>query len=211
MTRLEKRVRIFAACLAGLAGYVDAIGFIYTGGFFVSFMSGNSTRLGLGVAEALHDAAIAGGIILSFIAGVAGGSLVGHVAGHRRAPLVLLLIAGLLAAAAILAQAGVAPAAIGLVALAMGAENAIFERAGETRVGLTYMTGSLVKVGQGIAGAMLGRNGSEWLSYLLLWSGFVVGAIAGAAVYPAFQLESLLPASAAALLFATLSTWLLTD
>ena len=68
------------------------------------------------------------------------------------------------------------------------------------------MTGSLVKVGQGIAGAMLGRNGSEWLSYLLLWSGFVAGAIAGATVYPAFHMASLWAASAAAVLFALVSS-----
>ena len=119
MTRFEKRIRIFAACLAGLAGYVDAIGFIHTGGFFVSFMSGNSTRLGLGVAEMLYHAAIAAGIILAFVAGVALGSLTGHAAGGRRAPIVLLLVAGLLAGAAGLADAGFGAAGIGLVALAM--------------------------------------------------------------------------------------------
>ena len=41
MTRLELRSRIFACLLAALAGFVDAIGFIRSGGFFVSFMSGN--------------------------------------------------------------------------------------------------------------------------------------------------------------------------
>ena len=211
MTRFEKRIRIFAACLAALAGYVDAIGFIHTGGFFVSFMSGNSTRLGLGIAETLRHAAIAAGIILAFVAGVAAGSLLGHAAGNRRAPVVLLLVASVLAGAVGLAEAGFAVAGIGLVALAMGAENAIFERAGETRIGLTYMTGSLVKIGQGLAGAMLGRNGSEWLSYLLLWGGFVMGAIAGAAAYPAFQLASLWAASAAAVLFALIASRLLVD
>lgn len=32
-------------------GYVDAVGFMMTGGFFVSFMSGNSTRLAVGLID----------------------------------------------------------------------------------------------------------------------------------------------------------------
>lgn len=51
MLRHDRRVRVLAACFSGVAGYVDAIGFLMTGGFFVSFMSGNSTRLGIGLAE----------------------------------------------------------------------------------------------------------------------------------------------------------------
>ena len=40
-----------ACALSALAGYVDGIGFIHLGGLFVSFMSGNSTRLGVMIAE----------------------------------------------------------------------------------------------------------------------------------------------------------------
>jgi len=50
ITNYDYRLRLLAACLSCLAGYVDAIGFIKTGGFFVSFMSGNSTRVGVGLA-----------------------------------------------------------------------------------------------------------------------------------------------------------------
>lgn len=48
MTPYDKRAQALAIRLSALAGYVDAIGFIQPGGFFVSFMSGNSTRLGVG-------------------------------------------------------------------------------------------------------------------------------------------------------------------
>ncbi|MDM8353607.1 DUF1275 family protein, partial [Brevundimonas diminuta] len=37
--------------LAGLAGYVDSLGFLHLGGVFVSFMSGNTTRLAVNLAE----------------------------------------------------------------------------------------------------------------------------------------------------------------
>ncbi|MFZ1966902.1 MAG: DUF1275 family protein, partial [Bradyrhizobium sp.] len=45
---LDSHRNIALACtLSALAGYVDGIGFIHLGGLFVSFMSGNSTRLGV--------------------------------------------------------------------------------------------------------------------------------------------------------------------
>ena len=40
-----------ACALSALAGYVDGIGFLHLGGLFVSFMSGNSTRMGVSLAE----------------------------------------------------------------------------------------------------------------------------------------------------------------
>ena len=41
MTNYDARFWILAAGLSGMAGYVDAIGFLKLGGLFVSFMSGN--------------------------------------------------------------------------------------------------------------------------------------------------------------------------
>ena len=50
MTRLDRQRQRVAIGLSALAGYVDAIAFIASGGYFVSFMSGNSTRLGVAIA-----------------------------------------------------------------------------------------------------------------------------------------------------------------
>ena len=211
MTRYQKRARLLAAALSALAGFVDAIGFVESGGFFVSFMSGNSTRLGVGLAASLSHALFAGGIILAFVAGVTGGALVGHAAGARRAGVVLLAIALLLAAAAGAGLAGWGLVAIALTALAMGAENAIFEQGGEVRIGLTYMTGSLVRAGQGLAGIVLGRPAGDWPWYLLLWVGFVAGAVGGAAAYPALGLTALFAAGAAALALAAVADRLVRD
>jgi len=84
----------------------------------------------------------------------------------------------------------------------MGAENAVFERGGEVRIGLTYMTGSLVRIGSGIAGLILGRGSNGLAAYLLLWLGFVAGAIAGALAYGFGETASLWAASGAALALA---------
>ncbi|WP_164153920.1 DUF1275 family protein, partial [Stenotrophomonas maltophilia] len=48
MQRTESPLVVIAICLAALAGFVDALAFTSLGGFFASFMSGNSTRLGVG-------------------------------------------------------------------------------------------------------------------------------------------------------------------
>src|SRR3981081_3139868 len=89
---LESRGNIALACaLSALAGYVDGIGFLHLGGLFVSFMSGNSTRMGVSLA-ARHwlDAAEALGLIALFVIGAAAGSLIVLGRGVHRQPWVLL-------------------------------------------------------------------------------------------------------------------------
>jgi len=200
MIRQDRRVRTLATCLSALAGYVDALAFLHLGGFFVSFMSGNSTRLGVGLAEGSRHAAIAAALIGIFVAGVVAGSLVGRMAKAHHAKGVMLLVALLLTAAAVLNLVGVPKAAVVAMALAMGAENAIFARDGEVQIGLTYMTGTLVKLGQRIADALNGGSPFAWLPYLLLWLGLVAGALAGAAIYPLLGLNGLWIAAACAFL-----------
>ena len=68
---LDSRRNIALACaLSALAGYVDGIGFLQLGGLFVSFMSGNSTRMGVSIADAhWQTAAEAFGLIALFVIG----------------------------------------------------------------------------------------------------------------------------------------------
>lgn len=195
VTRYDRRTRALAACLSALAGFVDALAFIALGGFFVSFMSGNSTRLGVGLAEAGHHALIAAGLVLTFLIGVVLGSVVGDRVTQRRSA-VLTLVTALLAAAAMFSALGDVRAAIACMALAMGAENAVFEREGEVSIGLTYMTGTLVKAGQRIAAALRGGDRWSWGPYLMLWASLVAGAGAGAAIYPRLGLGGLWIAAA---------------
>ena len=176
----------------GLAGYVDAVGFINKlGGFFVSFMSGNSTRLGVGLAQSSHHAVVAGGRIGAFILGVVLGSLTRHIARAYRQPAALGFVSVMLALAASLNMVGAMALAVAATALAMGAENAVFEHHGEVQIGLTYMTGTLVKLGQRLSAAFLGGDRLAWAPYLFLWLGLVSGACAGAAIYPYMGLNGL--------------------
>lgn len=206
MLRHRRRDIALAIGSSALAGYVDAIGFLSLGGFFVSFMSGNSTRLAVGIAGVPAEALIAVRLILSFLAGVIAGSLIGRLAGEQRKPVVLVMVAAMLAAGAAIAGLGAPDVAVLFVAAAMGAENTTFERDGEVSIGLTYMTGTLVKLGQRIAGALTGGPRFAWLPYALLWLGLVIGAVTGAVAWPLIGLAGLWFAVAAALVLAG-SAW----
>ena len=200
MTRYDKRVHLLAVGLSALAGFVDALGFIHLGGFFVSFMSGNSTRLGVGLVERAHNAAVAAGLIGLFVIGVVMGSLAGRRALRHRRVVVLSLVVVTLAGAATLNAFGHEMAAVVLMAVAMGAENAAFESDGEVHIGLTYMTGTLVKFGQRIANTIVGGSRFAWAPYLFLWLGLVLGAVAGAATYRHLGLGGLWVAAGLAVL-----------
>ena len=177
--------------LVALAGYVDALAYIELGGFFVSFMSGNSTHFGVGILSDGGYARLAAGLILGFVFGAALGSIVRHTAPRHGSAAVLICVSVLLLIGAVADVLAIHWLPAVVMVMAMGAENAVFERDGELRLGLTYMTGNLVKVGQGLAGALLGRAKWAWLPQLMLWSAFVAGVIGGTLSYNAFGLQGL--------------------
>lgn len=181
-----------AACLSGLAGYIDAIGFLQLSGYFVSFMSGNTTRLAVALQSGdFHAAGILGGIIFCFVIGAMFGALIGHFSRVRRRPAILGTVAFLLALAAILSLNDVKAYSVICMTLAMGIINALFQRDGNVVIGLTYMTGTLVKVGQKLAAAITGPGKFLWLPYLCLWFGLLAGGVAGALAYTMIGLNSL--------------------
>ncbi|MCW2353318.1 MULTISPECIES: DUF1275 family protein [Bradyrhizobium] len=116
---------------------------------------------------------------------------------HRQ-PLLLLVEAWLLTAAAVAYAHGLSNAAVAAIVLAMGLENAVFQLEGGAGLGLTYVTGALVKTGQLIAAALTGGAGWAWLPNLLLWAALVAGALAGAMAYGWINLAAIWFAAAAA-------------
>jgi uncharacterized membrane protein YoaK (UPF0700 family) len=202
MIHYERRARLLAVCLASLAGFVDAVGFLKLGGLFTSFMSGNSTRMAVGLADHTAMAALAGSLIAAFVAGVVGGSLIATSTGETRKTAVLAAVSSLLAVAATLGLFGFDHGVGIVMALAMGCANTVFQRDGEVSIGVTYMTGTLVKCGQRIAAALRGGDRLAWIPYFALWAGLVIGAIIGAAAYAAIGIESLWVAAAASAILA---------
>ncbi len=197
-----------ATGFAAMAGMVDAIGFLASGGFFLSFMSGNSTRLSIGLAEGSPYVFMVGALIISFVGGVVWGSLTGNgknTAVNKRQAMILVGISALLFAAPILADFGWLLPAICVATFCMGAENTLYEREGSVSFGLTYMTGALVKIGQGLATTLRGGSKTAWLPYLFLWAGLISGAVIGALVFGIYGIYSLwIPAALASLFAVTL-------
>jgi uncharacterized membrane protein YoaK (UPF0700 family) len=198
---LDSRRNVALACaLSALAGYVDGIGFLHLGGLFVSFMSGNSTRMGVSLAQGQWLSAVeALGLIVLFVIGAAAGSLIVLGRGAHRQPWLLLAEALLLAAAALAYALGLPNVAVGAIVLAMGLENAVFQIDGGAGLGLTYVTGALVKAGQLIAMALTGGARWAWAPNLLMWAALVMGSAGGAAAYARINLAAIWFAAAAAL------------
>jgi uncharacterized membrane protein YoaK (UPF0700 family) len=202
MESLDRPRRVLAAGLAGLAGYVDAVGYLSANRYFVSFMSGNTTRMATdfasGGTEGAASAAIPALLIAGFVAGVATGGVVAHRAGPWRKPAVLALVTLLLTAATVAALSGLTAGTMACLVLAMGALNNAVRR-GEVAVALTYLTGALVRIGQGLARWFTGQRSASASSYVALWLSLATGAAAGAAAFGWLGAASLAAAAAASL------------
>jgi len=176
--------------LAALAGMVDAFGLLKLGGLFVSFMSGNSTRMAVGIVSGTAVAGIAMGLIGAFVSGVVGGALIGKLAGRWRIQAVLAGVLGMLILGALSSHCRGGLTTL-LMAAAMGAVNNVFQRDGEVSIGVTYMTGALVKLGQSLAVALTAGPRFGWLPHLLLWLSLVLGAVIGAELFTLLDLSAL--------------------
>lgn len=170
-----------ALLLAALAGWVDAAGLLGSGAVFLSFMSGNTTGLAVSLAhQDWRQAATIATVLVLFVAGVAAGETIEPYGGRRGRSLVLAIEAAFLATGALLYGLGLPmPQAVPLFPLvfAMGLQNATMHRAGGISIGLTYVTGTLVQIGRGLA---RGGNTTNLPKYAALWLSLAFGAGLGA-------------------------------
>ncbi|MDY0830030.1 DUF1275 family protein [Microbacterium sp. BG28] len=200
---MDPKHLVSSAALALLAGFVDGFAFVMLGGFFVSFMSGNTTQASAELTGGAWGAAgYAGLLVAAFVAGGVTGTAVSI---RARARGVMTLVALTLLGAAALAGIGVVLAAGPVLAAAMGATNAVHSRNGTAPFGITYMTGQLMKLAENIVAAFRGGDRRAWMRHLALWIAIALGAIGGAAAARLVGPAALwLPAVAAAATAATL-------
>lgn len=179
--------------LTTAAGWVDAVGYLRLQGLYLSFMSGNSMAFGVTAATGDWPPIAAGALLIAFfVAGALAGTIVAEAAGAWSVPATLAFGASLLGAALGLSMAGWGPSyALAPVVLAMGVQNVALPSLAGVRLGATFVTGTLVSVGQEMGRALLGQSGGwVWRRHALVWVGLVAGAAAGA---DRASLDALLP------------------
>ena len=205
-----------ATLLAMMAGYLDGYGFFFLK-TYVSFMSGNTTSTGLKIGQGAFYAAIPSAIAIVFFLT---GSFLGNVLtqskfrhSHR---LVFGLIATLLAIVSILQWSGLSQVNFEIVflCLSMGMANPALSKIGAESVSVTFVTGSLSRIGGYLASAAAGKPLKEpqgpiatplfreiadsqlsraWVE-ATIWSAFLVGAVlSGIAGSSDFRMWALLP------------------
>jgi uncharacterized membrane protein YoaK (UPF0700 family) len=211
-----------AAMLSSIAGISDAIGFSQTGEF-VSFMSGNSTRM----AISLSNGDITRGyrllaVIALFVFGNTVGVIIARISGQYKRVVLMLYVTVLLALAAALPAVSAVPDRLGLENLpgfphiapqemtlpslvilifAMAGLNSIVESIAGVGLSLTFVTGALAKLGRGLGNFIMGERRLDWLLQLGPWLGLVVGALVGNRLDNRFGRDALwLPSALSALI-----------
>lgn len=192
--RTSMREMAVALVLAAITGYVDAVGFTRMFDVFVANQSGNVILFGIGLGDADWEGVWRpAGSMLGFVAGVAIGLLVARrLREGVRAPSLLAIETVVLLAVA--AGAGdlagrTAPfdgvAGVLLLlgsAFAMGIQTDVIRRVAQVSVATTYSSGTLMKIGDELAGVVVRAALSPAARRALAVMGGVVAAyVAGAA------------------------------
>jgi uncharacterized membrane protein YoaK (UPF0700 family) len=204
-----------AILLAIMAGYLDGYGFLFLK-TYVSFMSGNTTSTGLKIGQGAFNAAIPSAIAIVFFAT---GSFLGNVLAQSKLRhshrLVFGLISILLAIVSLFERSGQSfvNSEIALLCLSMGMTNPALSKIGAEAVSITFVTGTLSRIGGYLASAAMGKPLKEpqgpiatplmreiadshlsraWVE-ANIWCAFLVGAVLSGIAGSNFRLWALLP------------------
>ncbi|MCV7199122.1 YoaK family protein [Mycobacterium angelicum] len=189
--------------LTALSGLLGATALTQTVGYFVTFMTGNARVAVVGLFKSHYWLSASGAMLMaSFLGGVVLASLCRrHLwVGHPHSPTALTTLFLIIATAidAVDGVDGVTFVSIVFVAFALGAMNTSFVRDGEVTTPVSYVTGTLVKFGQGIERHISGGSASDWLGYILQFTSYTAGATIGGCISLVANGSQMLAAATAA-------------
>ena len=194
---LSVAIAILLSCVAGMS---DAIGFSQTGEF-VSFMSGNTTRMAIALSNQDFSRGSRLAIVIGlFVAGNALGAIVARVGRRHKRAALLTYSCLLLVVSAVLPGVIGHPDTLGLENLpggtrpldpnmtlvslvllifAMGALNCTVDSIEGVGLSLAFVSGAVAKFGRGLGNLLMGERRFDWAIQLGPWSGLVLGAMVG--------------------------------
>lgn len=176
---------LFVWLLVAAAGLTDALLYLHSKEMLAVYMTGNSSKMAqFLVQENWAKALPLLAIVTAFVIGTTLAAWIGNKARSWRAPRLLLLVALLLALACPFLSEKFAPGTVLLISAAMGALNQV--RGSEA--GVTFITGTLVRLGRVLAaGEFYGAA-----KYALRWLVWVIAAFIGTLLDQHFAQYSLL-------------------
>lgn len=149
------------------AGLTDATLYLHSKDLLAVYVTGDTSKLGQALQQGdLQKALPLLGVIVAFLFGTTAGAWLGRRAGSWRSPLLLALVALLLAIAWLATAPHYPPLMVLVIAVAMGLLNQV--RGSEP--GVTFITGTLVRLGRALARGSwrsAGGLGLRWLAWLL--------------------------------------------
>lgn len=190
----KNRVQLaLALCLALLAGYLDGYALLILR-IFVSFMSGNTTITGISTGQGhFHAALPSATAIVSFVIGSFVGNLFTQSRLRYSHRMIFGVIAGLLATGAGLERLGLSNHLVEMstLSLATGMMNPALTKIRAEPVSLTFITGTLNRLGGHLASVVVRKPLPEGQgsrdSHIVragidasIWLGFLTGAVLAA-------------------------------
>ncbi|GAA4405040.1 YoaK family protein [Tsukamurella soli] len=212
----DRREMLLGGILAALAGATGAAAWLYSSGWYVTFMTGNTERMVLeNVKGRPHLAVTAAATIVAFLIGVIVATLarlwLWRKARHGATVLTAASTVAAWGADATIygGHPTLAVAPVLCLAFGLGALNTSISRRGEVVMPLSYVTGTLVKIGQGAALHVAGVRRWAWVAQVTTYAGFLIGAGVGGVGFAVFGVESsLLTLAVFAVAIAFVTWWL---
>lgn len=189
--RLTIRAMLLICLLCAMAGSIDAISYLLWGQVFVANMTGNTVLLAISLLKhQFGKAALRGGLVVAFLAGVVISRWMARVAGERvtRSQRVAVLVIQSLVLLVLSWKGAAADARLLLVLLAviLGVQNGAFRYIGGFHLNTTFVTGDLELLGEAIVDRR--SHLAKVTAFLLSWIGYACGGLLGA--YGAEQMPS---------------------